>query len=73
MGLGRIGVLVARRAAALAEPPPADHVAFGLPNTIITPHLAWLSPESEFASYELAARAIADVLAGRPPQHPVRR
>jgi len=72
VGLGRIGVLVARRAAALAEPPPADHVAFGLPNTIITPHLAWLSPESEFASYELAARAIADVLAGRPPQHPVR-
>jgi len=56
-----------------AEPPSADHVAFSLPNTIITPHLAWLSPESEFASYELAARAIADVLAGRPPQHPVRR
>jgi D-3-phosphoglycerate dehydrogenase / 2-oxoglutarate reductase len=54
------------------EPPPAGHVAFDLPNTILTPHLAWLSPESEFASYEMAARAIADVLAGRPPRHPVR-
>jgi D-3-phosphoglycerate dehydrogenase / 2-oxoglutarate reductase len=53
------------------EPPPENHVAFGLPNTIITPHLAWLSPESEFASYEMAARAIADVLAGQPPQNPV--
>lgn len=41
---------------------------FGLPNTIITPHMARLSPESEFASYEMAAHAIADVLAGRPPR-----
>ena len=56
-----------------AEPPPEDHVAFSLPNTIITPHLAWLSPESEFASYEMAAHAIADVLAGRPPRHLVAR
>ena len=53
------------------EPPPAGHVAFDLPNTIITPHMAWLSPQSEFASYEMAARAIAGVLAGRPPRHPV--
>lgn len=53
------------------EPPPENHVAFSLPNTIITPHLAWLSPESEFASYEMAAHAIADVLHGRPPRNPV--
>ena len=56
-----------------AEPPPAGHVAFSLPNTIITPHLAWLSPESEFASYEMAAQSIADVLADRPPRYPVGR
>jgi D-3-phosphoglycerate dehydrogenase len=51
------------------EPPSADHVAFGLPRTIITPHLAWLSPESEFAAYEMAARGIAAVLSGRSPRH----
>jgi D-3-phosphoglycerate dehydrogenase len=55
-----------------AEPPPADHVAFDLPRTIITPHLAWLSPESEFAAYEMAAREIAAVLGGRFPLHVVR-
>jgi D-3-phosphoglycerate dehydrogenase len=54
------------------EPPPADHVAFGLPRTIITPHLAWLSPESEFASYEMAARTIAAVLSCQLPRHPVK-
>jgi len=53
------------------EPPPADHVAFGLPRTIITPHLAWLSPQSEFAAYEMAAREIASVLSGRSPRRPV--
>jgi D-3-phosphoglycerate dehydrogenase len=53
------------------EPPPPDHPAFGLPNTILTPHLAWRSPESEFAAYEMAAASIADVLAGRPPRHRV--
>ncbi len=53
------------------EPPPADHIAFELPNAIITPHLAWLSPESEFAAYEMAAREIAAVLSGRPAQHAV--
>ena len=51
------------------EPPPPDHPAFTLPNTILTPHLAWRSPESEFASYEMAAHSIADVLAGRRPRH----
>jgi phosphoglycerate dehydrogenase-like enzyme len=40
------------------------------PNTILTPHLAWLSPDSEFAASETAARAIAAVLSSRTPQHP---
>jgi D-3-phosphoglycerate dehydrogenase len=54
------------------EPPPADHPALALPRTILTPHLAWLSPESEFASYEQAATAIAALLSGREPSHTVR-
>jgi D-3-phosphoglycerate dehydrogenase len=53
------------------EPPPADHIAFALPRTILTPHLAWLSPESEYASYEMTAAAIAAVLRGQSPQHVV--
>ena len=55
------------------EPPPADHIAFALPRTILTPHLAWLSPESEYASYEMAAAAIAAVLCGQSPQHVVEK
>jgi len=51
------------------EPPPADHIAFALPRTIITPHLAWLSPESGYAAYEMAARQIAAVLSGRSPRY----
>ena len=53
------------------EPPPAGHPAFALPRTILTPHLAWLSPESEYAAYEMTAAAIVAVLCGRSPQHVV--
>jgi D-3-phosphoglycerate dehydrogenase len=56
-----------------AEPPPEDHIALALPRTIITPHLAWLSPESEYASYEMAAAAIAAVLRGQSPRHVVQK
>ena len=55
------------------EPPPPGHLAFTLPRTIITPHQAWLSPESEYAAYEMAAEAIAAVLSGRPPLHVVEK
>ena len=55
------------------EPPPPGHPALALPRTILTPHLAWLSAESEFASYEQAAAAIAAVLAGQAPRHAVRQ
>jgi D-3-phosphoglycerate dehydrogenase len=54
------------------EPPPHDHIVFALPNTILTPHLAWLSPQSEFAAYEMAAQSITDALTGHPPRHLVR-
>jgi D-3-phosphoglycerate dehydrogenase / 2-oxoglutarate reductase len=55
------------------EPPAADHIARTLPRTILTPHMAWLSPESEYASYEMAASSIAACLAGRLPPHLVGR
>jgi len=55
------------------EPPPPDHIAFTLPRTIITPHQAWLSPQSEYAAYEMAAAAIAAVLSGLPPRHVVEK
>jgi D-3-phosphoglycerate dehydrogenase len=55
------------------EPPPPDHIAFALPRTILTPHQAWLSAESEYAAYEMAAEAVAAVLCGRPPLHAVEK
>jgi glycerate dehydrogenase len=55
------------------EPPPPDHIAFTLPRTILTPHQAWLSAESEYAAYEMAAEAVAAVLCGRPPLHAVEK
>jgi len=55
------------------EPPPPDHIAFTLPRTIITPHQAWLSAESEYAAYEMSAAAIAAVACGRSPLHVVEK
>jgi D-3-phosphoglycerate dehydrogenase len=55
------------------EPPPQGHIAFALPRTILTPHMAWLAPESEYASYEMTAAAIAAVLCGQSPRHVVEK
>jgi D-3-phosphoglycerate dehydrogenase len=55
------------------EPPPPGHPALALPRTILTPHLAWLSPESEYAAYEMTAAAIVAVLCGQSPQHVVEK
>lgn len=52
--------------------PSADHLAHTLPRTILTPHLAWLSADSEFASYEMAAEATAAFLSGQVPPHLVK-
>jgi D-3-phosphoglycerate dehydrogenase len=51
------------------EPLPADHPARSLPNTVLTPHMAWISPEAEYESFRMAGRAVAAVLAGGRPEH----
>ncbi|HVU92782.1 MAG TPA: NAD(P)-dependent oxidoreductase [Jatrophihabitans sp.] len=51
------------------EPLPADHPARSLPNTVLTPHMAWISPEAEYESFRMAGRAVAAVLGGRRPAH----
>lgn len=53
------------------EPLPGDHPARGLPNTVLTPHMAWVSPESEYEAYRMAGRAVAAVLNGAKPEHVV--
>ncbi len=53
------------------EPPGPGHIARTLPRTILTPHMAWLSPESEYAAYEMAAASVAAALSGQLPPHVV--
>ena len=47
------------------EPLPATSPLRGLPNTILTPHAAWYSPESVAELPRLCAAQVADFLAGR--------
>jgi D-3-phosphoglycerate dehydrogenase / 2-oxoglutarate reductase len=55
------------------EPPGDDEPALRWPRTIVTPHSAWFSPDSEHAPYRLAGEAVAAVLEGREPRHVVAR
>ena len=50
------------------EPPPPDYPLFGLPNAILTPHLAWYSEDSGRRIRELIVMEIDRFLAGQPPR-----
>ena len=51
------------------EPPGPAHPLMGLPNVILTPHVAWYSEESEAELRRKAAQNVADVLSGRRPTY----
>jgi len=54
-----------------AEPPAADDPLRDLPNVILTPHAGYYSQRSLIELRQRAARNVASVLAGGPPNHPV--
>jgi D-3-phosphoglycerate dehydrogenase len=51
------------------EPPPPDFPLFGLPNAILTPHLAWYSEEGGWRIRELIILEIDRFVAGLPPRY----
>lgn len=48
---------------------PTDHPFFMLDNVLLTPHVAAYSQESFTESHRDGARAVVEVLTGRPPTH----
>jgi D-3-phosphoglycerate dehydrogenase len=50
------------------EPPPPDSPLFRLPNTLLTPHLAWYSEDSGRRIRELIVMEIDRFLAGQAPR-----
>jgi D-3-phosphoglycerate dehydrogenase len=50
------------------EPPRPDYPLFGLPNAILTPHLAWYSEDAGRRIRELIILEIDRFLAGQPPR-----
>lgn len=46
------------------EPPPPDHPLLGLPNCLVTPHMAWAARESRERLLQLSADNVAAFLSG---------
>lgn len=53
------------------EPPPADNPLFALPNVLLAPHLAWLTPETLRRSMVVAFANCRALAAGEPLRHRV--
>ena len=48
------------------EPPPAEHPLYGAPNCILTPHLAWSSPEARHRLLDASVENLRAFLRGEP-------
>lgn len=55
------------------EPPDADFVLRGIPNIILTPHLAWYSEDAGWSIREKIMEDIRRYLEGRPPRFPINK
>ncbi len=53
------------------EPPGMDFVLRGIPNIILTPHLAWYSEDAGMSIREKIMEDIRRFLEGRPPRFPI--
>lgn len=49
-----------------AEPPPSDHVLFGAPRCVLTPHIAWCTEEARTRLLDVTAANVGAWLAGSP-------
>ncbi len=50
----------------ITEPPPLDHPLFGLPNCLITPHMAWTTQEARQRLMDETVENIKAYLQGQP-------
>lgn len=48
------------------EPPPTDHPLLGLENTVLTPHLGYVTEETYRIFYQPALENVHSYLAGKP-------
>jgi D-3-phosphoglycerate dehydrogenase len=55
------------------EPPDNEFVLRGIPNIVLTPHLAWYSEDSGMSIREKIMEDIRRFLDGRPPRFPINR
>lgn len=49
-----------------SEPPPANHPLFGAPNCILTPHIAWATPDSRRRNLDISVQNLRAFLDGTP-------